>query len=113
LVKTTSQETLAAEFRLHVFLWLWANNKILTRDNLAKRQHLDDPTCVFCAENVPCDHLFFECVVAREVWRIVAPLTGIVCITKMLDISSKWVCVKKFEERNIVHSAVLWSLWKT
>jgi hypothetical protein len=37
--------------RLHVFLWLLANNKLFTRDNLSKRQHLDDGPCVFCAEN--------------------------------------------------------------
>jgi hypothetical protein len=26
--------------RVHVFLWLLANNKLLTRDNLSKRQHV-------------------------------------------------------------------------
>jgi hypothetical protein len=51
--------------RLHVFLWLWANNKILTRDNLVTIQHLDDITCVFCAKNESCEHLFLECVVAK------------------------------------------------
>jgi hypothetical protein len=28
--------------RSHVFLWLLTNDKILTRDNLSKRKHLDD-----------------------------------------------------------------------
>jgi hypothetical protein len=28
--------------RLHIFLWLLANNKTLTRHNLAKRRSLDD-----------------------------------------------------------------------
>jgi hypothetical protein len=32
--------------RLHIFLWLLANNKTLTMDNLAKRRHVDDKTCV-------------------------------------------------------------------
>jgi hypothetical protein len=26
--------------RLHIFLWLLANDKILTRNNLAKRRHV-------------------------------------------------------------------------
>ena len=30
------------------FLWLVSHNKILTRDNLCKRQHLDDLSCLFC-----------------------------------------------------------------
>jgi hypothetical protein len=30
-----------------VFLWLLANNKVLTRDNLAKRRAVNDKTCLF------------------------------------------------------------------
>jgi hypothetical protein len=37
--------------RLHIFLWLMANNKVLTRDNLAKRKHLEDKTCLFYEES--------------------------------------------------------------
>jgi hypothetical protein len=36
--------------RLHVFLWLFANNKVLTIDNLAKMRQVDDKTYLFCAE---------------------------------------------------------------
>ena len=28
--------------RIHIFLWLLSNNKILTRTNLAKRRHVED-----------------------------------------------------------------------
>ena len=34
--------------RVQFFLWLLANNKLLTRDNLAKRKEVSDPTCMFC-----------------------------------------------------------------
>jgi hypothetical protein len=53
---------------IHFFLWLMAHNKILTRDNMLKRQSVDDLTCVFCNELETCIHLFFECVVAKAVW---------------------------------------------
>jgi hypothetical protein len=33
--------------RIHVFLWLLVNNKILTMDNLAKRKDVDDKSCLF------------------------------------------------------------------
>jgi hypothetical protein len=36
--------------RVHIFLWLLANNKILTRDNLAKRRREEDDTCMFYSE---------------------------------------------------------------
>jgi hypothetical protein len=46
--------------RIHIFLWLLANNKTLTRDNLAKRKELNDKTCLFCAEYELVRHLFYE-----------------------------------------------------
>lgn len=54
--------------RIHFFLWLLSHNKLLTRDNLLKRQHVDDPSCVLCSDLETCTHLFFECVVAKAVW---------------------------------------------
>jgi hypothetical protein len=43
----------------HVFLWLPANNKVLTRDNLGKRKQVDDKICLFCNEPETVIHLFF------------------------------------------------------
>jgi hypothetical protein len=36
---------------LHIFFWLFAKNKVLTRDNLAKRKKLDNMSCLFCIES--------------------------------------------------------------
>jgi hypothetical protein len=33
--------------RLHIFLWLLANNKVLTRQNLAKKRKLDNMSRLF------------------------------------------------------------------
>jgi hypothetical protein len=45
--------------KIHFFLWLLVHRKNLTRDNLVKRQSVDDLTCLFCNELETCDHLFF------------------------------------------------------
>jgi hypothetical protein len=37
--------------RLHIFLWLLANNKVLTCDNLAKRRHVNDMSCLCLLRN--------------------------------------------------------------
>lgn len=37
--------------RVQFFLWLLSKNKLLTRDNLAKRRELSDATCLMCADN--------------------------------------------------------------
>ena len=41
--------------RIHVFLWLLANNKLLTRDK----------TCFFCSEHESVHHIMFDCCVAK------------------------------------------------
>ena len=47
-----------------IFLWLLAHNKILLRENLAKRQNLIVLTCLFCSDGENINHMFFECAVA-------------------------------------------------
>jgi hypothetical protein len=48
-----------APSRIRILLWLLANNKTLTRDNLAKRRSVDDKTSLFCREDETVGHLFF------------------------------------------------------
>jgi hypothetical protein len=98
--------------RVHVFLWLLANNKLLSRDNLAKRQHVPDSSCMFCCEDKSVAHLFFECAVAKEIWCQISMLTGIKLQVNLLSVSSLWICEKTNQVPNIVHVAALWSLWK-
>jgi hypothetical protein len=45
--------------RLYIFLWLLANNKILTKENLPKRRKVENISCLFCNENETSGHLFF------------------------------------------------------
>jgi hypothetical protein len=54
--------------RIYVFMWLLANGKVLTRDNLAKRRHVDDSTCLFCNEAESAVHVFFDCCVVKWLW---------------------------------------------
>jgi hypothetical protein len=80
--------------RVHVFLWLLANNKLLTRDNLAKKQHVPNHSCVFCSETETIMHLFFECSVAKELWKQILTFTGVKMQVNLVSISSLWICEK-------------------
>jgi hypothetical protein len=62
--------------RIHIFLWLLANNKTLTRDNLAKGRNMENDSCLFCYEKESFRHLFFECCVAQALWEMVYEVTG-------------------------------------
>jgi hypothetical protein len=63
--------------RIHIFLWLVANNKTLTRDNLAKRRPVDDLNYLFCTELETTNHLFFDCCVARVMWETISEVMGV------------------------------------
>ena len=55
--------------RIQGFLWLFSQNKIMTCDNLRKRGIRKPLECIHCKEMESVHHLFFECVVARVVWK--------------------------------------------
>ena len=88
------------------------NNRTLTRDNLAKRRKVEDASCLFCVENESCHHLFFDCVVARRCWSVVADLLGIQVGGDIVSIGQFWLSEKKYSVINMITSAVLWSIWK-
>jgi hypothetical protein len=98
--------------RVHFFLWLLSKNKTLTRDNLAKRQKVENKRCLFCDELESCQHLFFDCVVAKEMWNRISVLVGRELGSSFETIGSCWLSNKKFVAINILSSAALWAVWK-
>lgn len=98
--------------RVHMFLWLLINNKVLTRDNLAKRRKIEDESCLFCSEKETCQHLFFDCVVAKQCWHMFSVLLGSIVGFDIANIGKFWLSNKKYVLLNMVTSAVLWSIWK-
>jgi hypothetical protein len=67
LVHTPAVWKLRIPSRVHVFLWFLSKSKILKRDNVAKRQALVDTTCHSCSDFESVHHLFFDCVVAKQI----------------------------------------------
>lgn len=98
--------------RVQFFLWLLSQNKLLTRDNLAKRRDVSDLTCLLCSENESITHLFFECCVATNVWKLISEMLEIEVGTDYESVAKYWIANKRHMLSNIVSSAVLWSLWK-
>jgi hypothetical protein len=92
---------------------LVANNKTLSRDNLAKRRSVDDLTCLFCTELETTHHLFFDCCVARVMWETISEVMGVAIQPDFESMAKWWLKDKKCQCINICTSAVLWSLWKT
>ena len=96
--------------RIQVFLWLFSQNKIMTRDNLRARGIPKPLECEMCKEIETVKHLFSECIVARELWQDFFEIFG-VQITDFESVASKWICNKSFMHFNVVSSAILWTIW--
>jgi hypothetical protein len=96
--------------RLHVFLWLLANDKVLTRDNLAKRRHVDDATCLFFAKPESFSHLFIKCCVARMIWNDICEMTDTPLIIDFESMRRMWVTGKKARALNVLTFLVVWAL---
>jgi hypothetical protein len=97
---------------VHFFLWLLSQNRLLTRDNLQKRRVVDDPTCLFCSKQEFICHLFFECIVAVSVWRLIYEILDVDIGRDYESMAKLWIANKKHLITNVVSSATLWSLWK-
>jgi hypothetical protein len=98
--------------RVHLFLWLLTQNKILTRDNVSKRKHVEDSSRLFCCETETTHHLFFECVVAKQMWIEISDCVELNVGSCFESIGKLWISNKKFIVANIFTSAAQWGLWK-
>ena len=58
--------------KIKIFMWLMANDAILTKDNLIKRKWVGNPKCYFCDLDESINHLFFTCPVAKVIWGVIA-----------------------------------------
>ena len=97
--------------RVQIFLWLLAKNRVLTRDNLAKRREVSDKTCVFCIGLESVNHLFFDCCVAKRIWLIVSEILELSGCWNFEFVATKSLADKKHRCVNVVTSAALWSIW--
>jgi hypothetical protein len=98
--------------RLHILLWLLANNKVLTRYNLSKRKNVEDKSCLFCTENESVTHLFYECCVAKNMWKEVAEITNRPVVVDFESMAKLWVRDTKLKAVNVFYTAVNWCIWK-
>jgi len=98
--------------KIHIFLWLLANNKLMTRDNLRKRMIMKPLDCVFCCENESVDHLFFGCVVAKTFWSYISSEFDIDIGANFESVARFWLSNNKNSALNTTTSALLWCLWK-
>lgn len=70
---------------------------------------MDDENCLFCNEKGTSVHLFFESVVARQIWLSISEVIELDCGRNFESIGNMWLS-KKFVVANMFTSAALWGL---
>jgi hypothetical protein len=103
--------------KIKVFIWLVITNKILTKDNLKKRNWKGSSECCFCGGLESIDHLFFKCSIARFVWRVVQIALNLDSIPKNIgEICDRWMNKSKDRISNLMIfccGAMFWAIWRT
>ena len=66
--------------------------------------------CEMCKEIESVYHLFFECIVAKNMWELVAQIFDVE-IVDYKSIASKWLCNTRYLQLNVVTDSVLLSIW--
>jgi hypothetical protein len=97
---------------VHFFLWLLFKNETLTRDNLAKKQNVNDKTCLFCEELETCHHLFFDCVIEKEMRSRISRVVGREIGSPLESIGAYLLSNRKFITLNMISAAALWAISK-
>ena len=69
---------------------------------------------VFCEENESIQHLFFECPLAKIVWRVVHMSFGLAVPKNITNLFGNWL--KGMDKKDLKQvrmgvCAVLWALW--
>jgi hypothetical protein len=89
-----------------------SHNKVLTRDNLAKRQNSQDKRCLFCVENETVEHLCFSCDVAKLVWTCISEIVKTHIGDSYENVARLWISNKKSYAINMITSAAVWNVWR-
>jgi hypothetical protein len=99
--------------KIKVFIWLVYRETILTKDNLVKRNWHRNIKCCFCDSNEIIHHLFFNCALAKFIWRVMNITFGLSTPINIHHVFDGWVQGMNDKDRNILLIGVgvmLWSL---
>ncbi|WVZ84990.1 hypothetical protein U9M48_031955 [Paspalum notatum var. saurae] len=89
---------------------------LLIKDNLARRNWLGNRTFEFCNQSESIQHLFFECIYAKFLWRVASSTIGLMPPNNMSHLFGSW---HKQWGSNLASllltgvAAFCWALWLT
>jgi hypothetical protein len=77
--------------KIKIFLWLLYREKILTKDNLVKRNWNGNVMCCFYNNYETIQHLFFDCNLAKFIWSVIQLTFGLGTRNNINNVYNAWV----------------------
>ena len=100
--------------KIKEFMWFVHKQVILTKDNLVKRNWTGSTRCSFCDRDETIKHLFFDCPLARVLWRTVQIAFNITPPNSVGTLFGTWLDgIESDTARHIRVGvcALLWAIW--
>jgi hypothetical protein len=76
--------------KIKIFMWYLKRGVPLTKDNLARRHWNGNKICCFCSRPETIKHLFFRCLYASFIWRLIQISTGLRPPRDVNDLFGVW-----------------------
>jgi hypothetical protein len=77
--------------KIKVFMWFFHRKVIFTKNNLLKRNWNGNESCCFCDSKESIQHLFFECPLAKIIWRIIYMTFGLEPPKNVTNLFGNWL----------------------
>jgi len=110
---------LKAPTRVAFFVWSATLGKILTHDNLRKRNVIVIEWCCLCKKSEESiNHLLLHCEITRDLWSYILILFGVewVMPRSVLELLNSWGpaigCVRAKEAWRLAPLCLLWCIWR-
>jgi hypothetical protein len=108
-----------APSKVNFFIWIVSLGKVLTLDNLQKRQLVLTDWCCMCKEaGESIDHLFLHCHTARELWDLVFSMFGLrwVMPCHVVDLLACWTGQNRRSRSDAIWALIphclMWIIWR-
>ena len=99
--------------KIKVFMWYLYKGVTLTRDNLARKNWNGNTKCCFCNIEESIQHLFFNCPLAKFIWRILSVTFIISYPSNFQHMFTDWLYGIAIKEKRIIWcgvSAICWAI---
>jgi hypothetical protein len=106
--------TIRIPLKIKVFIWLLYREAILTKDNLVKRNWHGMLCVTFVIVFETIQHLFFDCVLGKFIWRVMQITFGLSTLTNIKHVFGGWVQRMNDKDRKLLLVGVgdmFWSIW--